>query len=43
MFVLVKFKLSEILGDNLFCKMPLADIEGAMDNKFDLICFWGVL
>jgi hypothetical protein len=36
-------KLSKLLGDNLFRKMRLSEIEKTIKEKFDLICFWGVL
>jgi SAM-dependent methyltransferase len=36
-------KLSEFLGGNLFHKMCLSEIGQSINNKFDLIFFWGVL
>ena len=36
-------KLKKLIGDKLFYKMELSDIEQQTDKKFDLIFFWGVL
>ena len=36
-------KLKKLLGQNLFFKLSLDNIEQKTKNKFDLISFWGVL
>lgn len=36
-------RLKKLLGENLFYKMPLDEIERKTKKKFDLISFWGVL
>ena len=36
-------KLNKLLGDNLFFKMELDEIDQKTNEKFDLITFWGVL
>lgn len=36
-------KLNKLLGDNLFYKMGISEIEKVTTEKFDLITFWGVL
>jgi 2-polyprenyl-3-methyl-5-hydroxy-6-metoxy-1,4-benzoquinol methylase len=36
-------KLSKLLGDNFFFKMEIGEIEQKINEKFDIITFWGVL